>query len=204
MTRKTVLAIVCLASAAFLHEAQAEGNAQAGKGKSAGCAGCHGEDGNANAPIFPKLASQHANYLVKQLHDFKAQRRINPTMNAMAAALSDEDIADLSAYYSSQAIKSEKAENSPVNALGEKLFRTGNPASGVPACSSCHGPTGTGNGPAGFPMLKSQYAAYLGTTLTDFKTGKRNNDPNAIMRTIASKLSEEEVSAVADYVSALK
>ncbi len=204
MTKKTLITILCLASSALFNGVEAQGSSEAGKTKSSVCAGCHGEDGNANAPIFPKLAGQHVNYLVKQLEDFKAQRRVNPTMNAMAASLSDQDIADISTYYSGMAIKSEKTATAPVNALGEKLYRAGNAASGVPACSSCHGPTGNGNGPAGFPMLRSQYAAYVSTTLADFKSGKRNNDPNAIMRTIASKLSEEETNAVADYVSGLK
>lgn len=186
---------------ALIGNAHAEGgDPGAGKAKAEGCSGCHGEDGNASAPIFPKLAGQHSSYLAKQLHDFKTKKRLEPTMNAMAEALSDGDIADLSAFFAKQKIKEETSEK-PV--LGEKVYRAGNVAKGVPACSGCHGPNGAGNPSAVYPALGGQYAAYISKTLQDYRSGERNNDPNQIMRTITSRLTEEEINAVAEYASGL-
>lgn len=181
--------------------AHAEGNVAAGKEKSATCAGCHGEDGNSQTPIFPKFAGQHAAYIAKQLNDFKSQKRPNPTMNAISEMLSDEDIMDLSAYYASQ---QGTIENTPPNAQGAQLYQTGNPVTHVAACSGCHDPHGKGNPQAVIPALKGQYAAYLEKTLRDFKAGTRANDMNAMMRTAAQKLSDDEITAVADFISGLK
>jgi cytochrome c553 len=176
------------------------GDAGAGKAKAEGCSGCHGEDGNAPAPMFPKLAGQHASFLAKQLHDFKSKKRDDPTMTAMAASLSDADIADLSAFYAKQKITPERGEKSE---LGEKIYRAGNASNGTPACSGCHGPSGAGNPNAVYPALAGQYASYISKTLHDYKGGERANDPNQIMRTIASRLSEDEINAVAEYASGL-
>lgn len=195
----TYLAGVGLLGCATL--VQAAGNPAEGKEKAAACDGCHGENGNGAAPIFPKLADQHASYLFKQLSDFKTQRRVEPTMNAMAEPLSEQDMHDIAAYYAAQPIT---AENGETNRLGEKLYRSGNPAGGVPACTGCHSPEGAGNPQANFPQLHGQYAAYVEKTLHDFKAGERANDMNAMMRTIAAKLSDAEISAVAEYVSTLK
>lgn len=191
----------CLALAAYAGCAHAQGDAAAGKQKAEACAGCHGEDGNASVPIFPKLAGQHASYLTKQLSDYRAQKRIEPTMNAMAESLTDADIADLSAYFSQFKIKVEETQP---NALGEKVYRAGNSDTGVPACAACHGPAGAGNPAAVVPALGGQYSAYIGKTLHDTKAGERHNDPNEAMRMIASRMSPEEINAVADYVSGLK
>jgi cytochrome c553 len=179
-----------------------EGDVAAGKRKAEMCSGCHGEDGNGNAPIFPKLAGQHFYYLVKQLRDFKSQLREEPTMSALAEALSDEDIADLSAWFAKGTVKVEKNEGH--NELGERIYRVGDLSRRIPACSGCHGPAGQGNGEAGFPALRGQYAAYVAKTLREFKAGERKNDRNGMMRTIASKLTEEEIGALSDYVSAMK
>jgi len=200
MTNRTLI-MVCIAVAAYAGCAQAQGDAASGKQKAEACSGCHGEDGNANAPIFPKLAGQHASYLARQLNDYRAQKRVEPTMNAMAESLSDADIADLSAYFSKHKIKVETTER---NALGEKIFRAGDGAKAIPACSGCHGPHGAGNPSSGFAALGGQYSAYVSKTLHDYKAGERNNDPNETMRTIASRMSEEEINAVADYVSGLQ
>jgi len=198
---KSIIMGGCIALAVSTGYAQAQGDAAAGKQKSEACWGCHGEDGNASAPIFPKLAGQHASYLAKQLSDYRAQKRVDPTMSAMAASLSDADIADLSAYFARHRVKIEKVEP---NALGEKIFRAGIADKGVPACAGCHGPNGAGNPLAGVPSLRGQYAAYINKTLNDYRTGERNNAPNEIMRTIASRLSEAEINAVADYGSGLE
>jgi len=200
MTRSIMMGI-CIALSAYAGYTQAQGDAGAGKRKAEACSGCHGEDGNATAPLFPKLAGQHASYLARQLSDYRAQKRVDPTMNAMAESLSDADIADLSAYFTQFKIK---AENGEPNALGERIYRAGDAARDVPACAGCHSPTGAGNPTSVFPALGGQYSAYISKTLRDYRGGERNNDPNEIMRTIASRLSEEEINAVSDYVSGLK
>ena len=190
-----LLVLLCGSSLAV-----AAGNPAAGKTKAEACGACHGVDGNSSAPIFPKLASQHASYISKQLHDFKSQKRPEPTMSALAEPLTDEDIADLSAYYAHQKITIEKGEPSPA---GEKVYRTGNVDTGVPACTGCHGPGGNGNPGARFPQVNGQYAAYIAKTLHDFKAGARGNDLNGMMRSIAARLNEDEIKAVADYMSTL-
>jgi cytochrome c553 len=192
-----ISAIALLAGFGLAHAA---GDPAAGKQKTEACAGCHGEDGNAQAPIFPKLAGQHASYVERQLAEFKSQKRVEPTMNAMASSLSEADIADIGAWYARQKIKPEQVEK---NALGERIFRLGLADKSVPACSGCHSPTGAGNRDAGYPALAAQYAAYIGKTLNDYKSGERTNDPNAIMRTIAKRLSEQEIDAVANFVAGL-
>lgn len=178
----------------------AQGNPEAGQEKAALCGGCHGEDGNATAPIFPKLAAQHASYLKKQLHEFKSGKRVEPTMNAMAEPLSDEDIEDISAYYASRALAHESGHS---NAAGEKLYKSGDAKTGIPACSGCHGPKGSGNAPAMFPRVGGQYAAYIDKTLHDFKAGERANDMNAMMRAVAQKLTDEDISALSEYIESL-
>jgi cytochrome c553 len=194
----------CLVTIALLGSASlslAAGNPEAGEEKAALCAGCHGDDGNAAAPIFPKLAGQHASFLIKQLHDFRSQKRVEPTMNAMAEPLTDEDVLDLAAFYTSKKITTEEAAP---NQAGEKLYKAGNLATGVPACTGCHGPKGRGNPSAGFPSLHGQYAAYLEKTLHDFRSGERANDSNEMMRKVAKHMSDEEIAAVSDYASTLK
>jgi cytochrome c553 len=199
MGKNMLRILALLASGASL--AHAQGNPSAGKEKAETCAGCHGEDGNSGTPIFPKFAGQHASYIAKQLHDFKSQKRPNPTMSAISETLEDADIDDLSAFYAGQ---KGTVEKTAPNALGEKIYRTGNPATGVAACSACHDPNGNGNPAALFPALSGQYAAYVEKTLRDFKTGARTNDLNGMMRVVAVKLSDEEITAVADFVSGLK
>jgi cytochrome c553 len=190
---------LCLMGGASLGFAQ--GDPSAGKEKAETCGGCHGADGNSSAPIFPKLASQHASYLAKQLHEFKTRKRADPTMSALSEPLTDADIDDLSAYYAQQKITIEPGKPS---ALGEKIYLTGNQSTGVPACTGCHGPGGNGNPRALFPQVNGQYAAYIEKTLKDFKSGARGNDMNGMMRAIAGRLSAEEISAVADYISKLE
>ncbi|QSA96664.1 cytochrome c [Methylococcus sp. EFPC2] len=200
MTHSRLILPSLFALLACFGAAHAEGDANVGKQKSESCAGCHGEDGNAAAPIFPKLAGQHAAYLGRQLADFKSHKRVDPAMNAMAASLSEADIADIAAWYRIQKIKPEQTEK---NELGEKIFRTGLADKSIPACAGCHGPSGSGNREAGIPALSSQYAAYLGKTLNDYKSGERGNDANAIMRTIAQRLSEKEIDAVSEFAAGL-
>lgn len=211
------LALALAGTSSMLH---AEGNDKAGKEKSAACIGCHGEHGNSMVPTFPKLAQQHSSYLIKQLHAFRDGTRKDPMMSAMAMSLSDQDIADIAAYYSEQkisqnsvpvldtdddkpAIKSEDAVQAMM-AQGSDLYRNGDLTREVSACIACHGPLGEGNKPAAFPSLKSQHAGYLIKTLSDFKSGARSNNPENMMHMIAKKMTIEEIKAVAYRISMMK
>lgn len=200
---KTALLIASMAMLAMAGATQAAGNAEAGKTKSAVCAACHGVDGNSGAnPVWPKLAGQHPNYIIQQLQDFKAGKRIDTMMAPMAAPLSEEDMADLAAYFNGQQRTIGEADANLV-AEGEKLYRAGNAASGVSACSACHGPTGSGNPLSNFPSLSGQGAAYVVKALKDFRSGTRNNDAAGMMRDVASRLTDAEIDAVAQYVQGL-
>jgi cytochrome c553 len=187
----------------------AEGDPALGKEKSQVCQGCHGADGNSYGPEWPNLASQHTSYLTKQITNFKEGVRKNETMNSMAAGLSEQDIKDIAAYFSSQSlVEAQEQTNEQLNSelikTGRKIYKGGNRYSGVPACAGCHGPNAVGNGPAAFPHLAGQKPTYLIKTLKDFKSGARANDPNEIMRNIAAKLTVSEIKAVANYVATLK
>ncbi len=186
----------------------AEGNAEAGKGKSAMCAACHGADGNSLVPMYPKLAGQSASYLVKQLAEFKLgmtsggkSGRVDPVMGGMAMALSEQDMADVAAFYASQTLT---AGNGSENALGKKLYLGGNAEMEVTACVACHGINGKGMASAGFPALASQNAEYLKIQLEKFRNGSRNNDLNGMMRGVAANLTDEEITALSQYMSSLK
>lgn len=185
-----------------LGTAHAAGTASAGQAKSATCAACHGADGNSMVPTFPRLAGQHVEYLTKQLMDFKSGARKDPTMTAMAAPLSDQDVADLAAYFASQKAGVDSA-NAEKAAPGAKLFAGGDKVRGVAACMACHGPNGAGNGPAKFPALSGQHTAYVEKQLKDFRAGTRDNDPNKMMRDVAGKMTDAEISAVAEYIAGL-
>jgi len=183
-------------------QAQAAGDAAAGKAKSASCAGCHGADGNSVNPEWPNLAGQGGGYIAKQLHDFKGGKRENATMAPMAAPLTDADMDDLAAYFASQPLKAGAADESLVE-LGEKIYRGGNPSSGVSACIGCHGPKGAGNPAAKFPALSGQHAKYVANQLGAFKSGARGNDAGKMMRSVAEKMTEKEIQAVSTYVQGL-
>lgn len=182
--------------------AYAGGDAAAGKTKSATCAGCHGMDGNSANPDWPNLAGQGVVYIEKQLNAFKAGERQNATMAPMVAPLTAQDIADLAAFYSAQTPKTGAAEESLVE-LGQKIYRGGNPNSGVAACIGCHGPGGKGNPTAKFPALSGQHAKYVETQLNAFKAGERSNDAAKMMRNTASNMTGEEIKAVASYIQGL-
>lgn len=179
------------------------GNADAGKAKSVTCAACHGPDGNSFNPDWPKLAGQGEAYIYKQLQDFKNGTRQDPLMSGQAMGLSDEDMKDLAAFFSSQTISAGMADADKV-ALGEMLYRGGNAASGVAACTACHGPAGVGNPAAKFPALSSQHAAYGKKQLNDFRSGTRANDAGRMMRNVAARMTDAEIEAVSSYISGLK
>jgi len=178
------------------------GNAEAGRNKAQVCAACHGTDGNSPNPIWPNLAGQHDAYLAKQIWDYREDRRRNEQMSAMVAPLSEEDIADLAAYYSEQTAKRGVASPEWVR-LGQRIYRYGNPKAEVPACMGCHGPKGGGNPLAGYPTLGGQHIEYTVAQLKAFQAGMRDNDRDAVMRSIASRMSAREMQAVAEYIAGL-
>jgi len=205
---KKFIITVLLGLSAVATANAAEGNAAAGKEKSAMCAACHNSDGNSLVPMYPKLAGQSAGYLAKQLAEFKLgmtsggkSGRVDPVMGGMAMALSEQDMADLGAFYASQKVT---AGNGSENALGKKLYLGGNAEMEVTACVACHGITGKGMANAGFPALASQNVEYLKIQLEKFRDGSRNNDLNAMMQGVAANLTDEEITALSQYISSLK
>ena len=165
------------------------------------CSACHGTDGNSVITANPKLAGQHPEYLAKQLTEFKSGKRANAVMSGMASALSDEDMKNLAAYFSNQKLKLSAAKTNGAGSLGEKIYRGGIAATGVPACAACHGATGSGL-PKQFPRLGGQHTDYVLTQLRTFRTGERANAP--MMMTIATKMTDAEMAAVADYIQGLR
>jgi cytochrome c553 len=192
-----------VAACALAGNVLAAGNAQAGKAKTVACGACHGADGNSLAPTFPKLAGQHPTYLLKQLNDIKSGARSVPAMAGQLDAMSAQDLEDIAAYFGSQTATPGVAKEELV-ALGQSVYRAGIREKGVAACTACHSPTGTGNGPAKFPRLSGQHADYIATQLRAFRNDERTNDgDNRIMRDVASRLSDKELDAVASYASGL-
>jgi len=181
------------------------GNAEAGKTKAAACGGCHGMDGNSMIPAYPKLAGQNEAYIVKQIKDFKANStRQNAIMLGMAAGLSDEDAADIGAYYQSQKLASAATFDDSKLADGRDIYKGGDLQKGIPACQACHGPNGAGTAGVGYPQLGGQYVDYTLAQLKAFKNGTRTNDDKELMRSIVEKMSEEDMVAVANYIASLK
>ncbi|MDG2421674.1 MAG: c-type cytochrome [Gammaproteobacteria bacterium] len=180
----------------------AQGDAAAGQAKSALCATCHGAEGNSEISINPKLAGQNVNYLIKQLRDYQSGNRVNATMSAMVAALTDQDILDIAAWYSSQQVTLEGADLEMLE-LGETIYRGGIKDLSVAACSACHSPTGSGNTPAGFPSLSGQHPDYTLMQLKAFRSGERQNDSSSMMRSTVERLTDRELEALSSYVSGL-
>jgi len=167
------------------------------------CAACHGADGNSPITANPSLAGQHSSYLYKQLSDYKAGRRKNAVMGAMVVNLSDDDLRNLAAYFATQKPTPGTAKDRPLVAAGQRLYRGGNSDVGVPACSGCHSPNGAGV-PAQYPRLAGQHGEYTLSQLQSFRSGGRDNDSNAVMRTIAGRLSDKDMAALAEYISGLR
>jgi len=183
----------------------AGGDAEAGQGKSAVCAACHGVDGNSVIPNWPKIAGQHAPYLERQLKLIKSGARPVPEMAGIVTGLSDQDMADLAAYFSGQISKTGLA-NEETRVVGQRLYRAGNPKTDVPACLACHGPAGEGNPLAVFPALAGQHSAYTEKILKDFRSGTiwgEKNESNKIMADVALRLADDQIKAVSDYVQGL-
>jgi cytochrome c553 len=172
-----------------------------GQEKAATCVACHTADGTRGLPANPILQGQHADYIVKQLTEFKAGKRVNAIMAGMAAALTPEDMANIAAFYNSKAPVPGAARNKDTVALGEKIYRGGIAAKQVPACAGCHTPTGAGM-PAQYPRLGGQHADYTESQLVGFRSGARAN--SAQMTAIAARMSDKEIKAVSDYIAGLR
>lgn len=186
-----------------------EGDAVAGEGKAVTCGACHGVDGNSAVPNFPKLAGLGEKYLLKQMKDIRDGRRPVAAMAGQVDNMTDQDLADIAAFYDAKERTSEMADEDLV-ALGRKVYMSGIMERKVAACSGCHSPSGKGNGPAGFPGLAGQHADYIAAQLKMFRTGyeslegRTNDGDSKIMRTTAFELSDLEIKAVASYASGLK
>jgi cytochrome c553 len=165
------------------------------------CVACHTNDGSRGSPANPILQGQHADYLVKQLSEFKSGKRENAIMKGMAATLSDTDMKNVAAFYASKEAKPGFARNKDLAALGEKIWRGGAADRSIPACAACHGPGGAGI-PAQYPRLSGQHADYVEAQLVAFRGGARHN--NVAMNGVAAKLSDREIKALADYVAGLR
>lgn len=211
MIRTTVLAALMAASLSVFSAEEAKIKPDLAKGKAIAetvCVACHGVDGNSPTSANPILAGQGSEYLFKQLSEFKASGdkpavRNNPIMAGMTAALSTEDMKSLALYFSQQKIKPATSTNEKLVATGKTLWRKGDFDRGVPACAGCHGPTGAGI-PAQYPRLSGQYAEYTETQLKSFRSEERSNDPEKMMRTIADRLSDKQIKALADYIAGLR
>lgn len=202
------LAAACLSAPAYAQVAVKGDPSKAQQLVSQVCAACHGADGNSAIPANPALAGQHPDYSFKQLVNFKADagkpaERPSAVMSAIVASLTRDDMANAALFFGTQQPKPRAARDPELVKLGQEIYRGGVLAKGVPACASCHGPNGSGT-PAQFPRLAGQHAQYTADQLKAFRAGQRANDPNRMMRTVALKLTDREVDAVAQYIQGLR
>ncbi|MDA0150066.1 c-type cytochrome [Vibrio sp. LaRot3] len=202
---KLVLIVSLLASSSLW----AQGDIEAGKSKSQTCIACHGADGNSLLGMYPSLAGQHAKYIEKQLKDLKLgmtsngdKGRYDPVMSGMALPLTEQDMADLAAYYASLPIAHSTTPENVVE-QGKVLYTAGDAERGLTACIACHGPRGNGTELSGFPKISGQQADYVKSQLMKFRDGNRGNDMNAMMRDIAKKLTDEDIDTLSKYVGGL-
>jgi cytochrome c553 len=207
---KPNLAPIVLLTAFTLFAAQAhaeslvDGSIDAGKAKSMTCTACHGAEGNSSLPTWPNIAGQSASYIVAQLNAFKGGSRTDPLMAPQAMMLSDEDMRNVAVYFESLPAAAMAVANPATVSKGEALYRGGNADNGIPACLACHGPTGRGNPAANYPAVQGQHATYTEKQLRDYASGGRTSDGRTrIMRDIASRLSTDDIEALASYVQGL-
>ncbi len=201
--------LICIVVLATTKISFAAGDAQAGQQKAATCLGCHGVDGNSLVPNFPKLAGLGEKYLLKQMQDIRDGRRPVAVMAGQVDNMTDQDLADIAAFYDSQARSGSETDPEKLS-LGRKVYLAGISERQVPACAACHSPTGNGNGPAGYPALGGQHAEYTAAQLKMFRkgyedpTGRTNGGEAKIMRTTAFRMSDMEIEAVASYIAGLQ
>lgn len=202
-TKNALTLLTTLFIAAFASFSYAQGNAAAGESKAAVCGACHGIAGQSTIGANPKLAGQNARYLMKQMQDIKSGARNVALMTGLLNNSSDQDIADIAAYYAAQEVTLEGADPELVE-LGESIYKAGIASLNVAACSACHSPTGKGNPQAGFPALSGQHKEYTATQLKAFRSGDRANDGNSMpMRIMSERLTDKEIEALASYISGL-
>ena len=185
--------------------AVAVGDPEAGEEKSAVCAACHSLDGNSEIPEWPKLAGQHADYAARQTRMVRDQVRDVPEMYPMVMNLSDQDIADIAAFYAEQTLQPGVADEELVE-LGQRIYHDGNRETGVPACAACHGPSGEGIPGAYYPLIRAQHADYTADRLQRYRGGETNGDDDpfsAMMVGVAARLTDEEINAVSSYIEGL-
>ena len=195
--------IVCMmVGLGWMSFAYAAGDAASGQGKVAVCSGCHGADGNSMIPSFPKLAGKGEVYLVNQLKDIRDGARNVPQMMGILTGRTDQDLADMAAFYSTQKV-TVGATNPDLLDLGRQIYRAGIAEKGVAACTACHSPTGAGNAQAGFPAVGGQHADYLISQLKAYRTETRTNGQAKLMQQVAALLSDNEIEAVASYMQGL-
>jgi len=210
---KALAAIATFSALALLPlQAAAKGSAEAGATKAAVCVACHGVNGNSVNPEWPSLAGQNAPYIAEQIRLFKANKRLNINMNAQAAAIPDEDIEDIAAYFATQTPTGLEADPSYWQA-GEKLYRAGDARRAIPACQACHGPVGRGNPGAGFPSLRAQHSVYTVKQLNDYAAQNRYRDAEGkvqqsrngrMMIDITSRLTAEDIRNLASYIQGMR
>lgn len=206
MTKRAIFVSLLLmfAASAVVAAPLVDGKVKAGKKKSAVCAACHGATGNSASAQFPKLADQSAQYIYDQLKLFKSGARNDAIMSAQAAALGEQDMKDLAVYFAAQEIKPGVVQNLKLAQQGAKIYHGGAPEFDVPACSGCHGPAGLGNPAAAYPRISGQHAEYIFKELEAYRNGERSGYPKAeIMESVTRGLSQEQMKALAAYVSAL-
>lgn len=206
--RSLLLSSLLLVAGGLQAQEQAPDLAKAKQTAETVCVACHGADGNSQLSANPKIAGQHEDYLYKQLREFKGwdgakPLRENAVMGAMVAGLEGADMKGLAKYFASFELQPEPAKNLETIELGQKIWRAGIAAKGVPACAACHGPAGAGL-PAQYPRLSGQFAEYTEAQLKAFRDGGRDNDPNRMMRMIALKMTDAEMKAVADFAAGLR
>lgn len=202
-TKNALTLLTTLVIAAFASFSHAQGNAAAGESKAAVCSACHGIAGQSITSANPKLAGQNARYLIKQMQDIKSGARTVALMTGLLSGSSDQDIADMAAYFSEQEVTLEGADPELIE-LGESIYKSGIASLNVAACSACHSPTGQGNSQGGFPALSGQHSAYTAAQLKAFRSGERANDGTAMpMRMLSERLTDKEIDALASYISGL-
>ncbi len=197
-----LIALIAAAVIGSAATASAQGDISAGQEKTATCAACHGVDGNSLNPAWPKLAGLDADYLFTQMRAYQTGEREDMLMTPQAQALSEQDMLDLAAYYSSQEMQIGEVD-AALAEQGERIYRGGIAGKGVAACIACHGPAGNGIPASGYPRVGGQHAPYLADQLQRYRESTRANDPNRMMRDIAARMSDDEISAVAAYISGL-
>lgn len=185
----------------------ADGDPKAGKEKSVGCQGCHGEEGISIAPNFPNLAGQFQKYIERQMRDYVDGKRSDPMMSGMAAGVTEiQDLKDIAAYFASKKrMKGTLGSNKELAAKGKVIFHQGNPEKGIYACGNCHGENGYGLDAKNnvFPVISGQTKDYIVKQMNDYRSGERHNDPAGMMSSVAKKMTDAEIDAVAEYVAGM-